>query len=55
MWSCKAETRVQGKGVGTEVHYKTGVTLGLAHTPSMITLGCLDGGDERGEGQGLLL
>ncbi len=55
MWSCKAETRVQGKEVGTEVHYKTGVTLGLAHTPSMITLGCLDGGDERGEGQGLLL
>ena len=46
---------VQGDGVGTEVHYKTGVTLGLAHTPSMITLGCLDGGDERGEGQGLLL
>ncbi len=29
--------------------------LGLAHTPSMIALGCLDEGDERGEGQGLLL
>jgi len=24
--------------------------LGLAHTSSVITLGCLDGGDERGEG-----
>ena len=31
------------------------VTLGLAHTPSMITLGCLNEGDERGGGQGLLL
>ena len=31
------------------------VTLGLACTPSMITLGCLDEGDERGEGQDLLL
>ncbi len=31
------------------------MTLGLAHTPSMIALGCLDEGDERGEGQGLLL
>ncbi len=31
------------------------VTLGLARTPSMIALGCLDEGDERGEGQGLLL
>jgi len=29
--------------------------LGLARTPSVITLGCLDEGDERGEGQGLLL
>ncbi len=29
--------------------------LSLAHTPSVITLGCLDKGDERGEGQGLLL
>ncbi len=29
--------------------------LGLACTPSVITLGCLDEGDERGEGQGLLL
>ena len=55
MGSCKAETRVQGDGVGTEVYYKTGATLGLAHTPSMIALGCLDEGDERGEGQGLLL
>ncbi len=51
----KAETRVQGKDIGTEVHYKMGVTLGLAHTPSVITLGCLDEGDEWGEGQGLLL
>ena len=25
-----------------------GVTLGLAHTPSVIALGCLDEGDERG-------
>jgi len=48
--SHKAETRVQGDGVGTEVYYKTGVTLGLAHTPSVIALGCLDEGDERGEG-----
>ena len=31
------------------------VMLGLARTPSVITLGCLDEGDERGEGQGLLL
>ena len=31
------------------------MTLGLAHTPSVIALGCLDEGDERGEGQGLLL
>jgi len=46
---------VQEDGVGTEVHYKTRATLGLAHTPSMIALGCLDEGDERGEGQGLLL
>ena len=30
-------------------------TLSLAHTPSVITLGCLDEGDKRGEGQGLLL
>ena len=29
--------------------------LGLAHTLSVITLGCLDEGDERGGGQGLLL
>ena len=55
MWSHKADTRVQRKGVETKVHYKTGATLGLAHTPSVITLECLDGGDERGEGQGLLL
>ncbi len=41
--------------VGTEVYYKTGATLGLAHTPSVIALGCLDEGDKRGEGQGLLL
>ncbi len=33
----------------------TWVMLGLARTPSMIALGCLDKGDERGEGQGLLL
>jgi len=33
----------------------TWATLGLAHTPSVIALGCLDGGDKRGEGQGLLL
>ncbi len=46
----KAETRVQGMGVGTEVHYKIGAMLGLAYTPSVIALGCLDGGDERGEG-----
>ncbi len=32
-----------------------GATLGLAHTSSIITLGCLDEGDERGEGLGLLL
>jgi len=48
--SHKAEIRVQGDRVGTEVHYKTGVTLGLACTPSMITLECLDKGDKRGEG-----
>src|SRR6266851_7012752 len=30
-------------------------TLGLARTPSVIALGCLDEGDERGGGQGLLL
>ena len=30
-------------------------TLGLAHTPSVITLGCLDEGDEREGGQGPLL
>jgi len=36
--------------VGTEVHYKIGVTLSLAHTPSVIALGCLDEGDKRGEG-----
>ncbi len=47
--------RVQERSVGTEVHYATWVMLGLAHTPSMIALGCLDEGDERGEGQGLLL
>ena len=34
---------------------QTWAMLGLAHTPSVITLGCLDEGDERGEGQGLLL
>ncbi len=39
----------------TEVHYRTGVMLGLAYTPSIITLGCLNERDERGEGQGLLL
>src|SRR5216683_6086541 len=33
----------------------TWAMLGLAHTPSVIALGCLDEGDERGEGQGLLL
>jgi len=32
-----------------------GAMLGLAHTPSVIALGCLDEGDERGEGLGLLL
>ncbi len=32
-----------------------GAMLGLAHTPSVITLGCLDEGDKRGGGQGLLL
>ncbi len=31
-----------------------GVTLGLAYTPSMIALGCLDEEDKRGERQGLL-
>ncbi len=31
------------------------VVLGLACTPSMIALGCLNEGDKRGEGQGLLL
>ncbi len=31
------------------------VMLGLACISSVITLGCLDEGDERGEGQGLLL
>ncbi len=50
-----AETRVQEDRVGTEVYYRTRATLSLAHTPSVIALGCLDGGDERGEGQGLLL
>ncbi len=50
MESCKAEARVLGDGVGTEVLYKTGAMLGLAHTPSVIALGCLDEGDERGEG-----
>jgi len=50
-----ARIRIQGTGVGTEVHYKMWATFGLAYTPSMITLGCLDGGDKRGEGQGLLL
>ena len=56
MWSCKAETRVQGDGVETEVHYESrGAMLGLAHTPSMIALGCLDERDERGKRQGLLL
>ena len=34
---------------------QTWATLGLARTPSVITLGCLDEGDERGEGLGLLL
>jgi len=43
------------KGVGTEVRYVTWVMLGLAYTPSVIALGCLDKGDKRGEGQGLLL
>ncbi len=38
------------QGVEAEVYYKTGAMLGLAYTPSMITLGCLDEGDERGEG-----
>jgi len=33
----------------------TGMILGLVHTPSVITLGCLDEGDERGKGQGSLL
>ncbi len=46
---------LRDKGVGTEVYYKTWVTLSLARTPNVITLGCLDEGDERGEGQGLLL
>ncbi len=55
MGSHKAETRVQGRWVGTEVHYKMGVMLGLAYTLSVIALGCLDEGDERGGGQGLLL
>ncbi len=45
----------RGDGVGIEVYYKTWAMLGLAHTPSVIALGCLDEGDERGEGQGLLL
>ncbi len=43
------------RSVGTEVHYVTWAMLGLARTPSMITLGCLDEGDKRGEGKGLLL
>ncbi len=38
-----------GKGVGIEVHYAAWVTLGLARTPSMIALGCLDEGDEKGK------
>ena len=29
-----------------------GTTLGLVHTPSVITLGCLDKGDERERGIG---
>ncbi len=27
----------------------TGTTLALVYTPSMITLGCLDEGEERGD------
>ena len=42
-------------GVGTEVYYKIGATLSLAHTLSVIALGCLDEGDKRGKSQGLLL
>ena len=51
----QGKSKGSGKGVGTEVHYVAWVMLGLAHTPSVITLGCLDKGDKRGEGQGLLL
>ncbi len=49
----------QGQGFGDRCRNRgslpTWAMLGLAHTPSMIALGCLDEGDERGEGQGLLL
>ena len=49
----------QGQGFGDRCMNRgslpTWATLGLARTPSMIVLGCLDEGDERGEGQDLLL
>ncbi len=51
----QGKSKGSGKGVGIEVHYMVWAMLGLAHTPSVITLGCLDKGDERREGQGLLL
>ena len=51
MWNhARQRQGFKGDGVGTEVHYKTGATLGLAHTPSVIALGCLDERDERGVG-----
>ena len=49
----------QGQGFGDRCRNRgslpTWAMLGLARTPSVIALGCLDEGDERGEGQGLLL
>ena len=48
----------QSKGSGEECRNRGSLQdrgNGLAHTPSVIALGCLDEGDERGEGQGLLL
>jgi len=45
----------RGQGRNRGLLQDKGAMLGLAHTPSVIALECLDEGDERGEGQVLLL
>jgi hypothetical protein len=55
MKSLKAGRKGAGDLQGTEVLLRNGDNTRSSPHLSMVTLGCLDGGDERDEGQGCYL